>query len=92
MREKHWDRAVDLAQYIVKTGATVRATAKVFKISKSTVHKDISQRLRKIDPILYRKVKEIMAKNKSERHIRGGNATRVKYQLFRELKKERPER
>lgn len=91
MRETY-QRAVDLAQYIVKTGATVRAAAKVFKISKSTVHKDISFRLKKIDPILYREVSEIMVKNKSERHIRGGNATRVKYALFRELKKERPER
>ena len=91
MRETY-QRAVDLAQYIVKTGSTVRAAAKVFKISKSTVHKDISFRLKRIDPILYREVNEIMLKNKSERHIRGGNATRVKYELFRALKKERPER
>lgn len=91
MREVVQDRAVSLGEYIIKTGATVRAAARVFKISKSTVHKDISHRLRRIDPILYRRVKEVMEKNKSERHIRGGNATRIKYELFRELKKSDPE-
>ena len=90
MREIVQDRAVTLGEYIIKTGATVRAAARVFKISKSTVHKDISYRLRRIDPALYRRVKEVMEKNKSERHIRGGNATRIKYELFRELKRKDP--
>ncbi len=90
MREIVQDRAVTLGEYIIKTGATVRAAARVFKISKSTVHKDISFRLRRIDPALYRQVKQVMEKNKSERHIRGGNATKIKYELFRELKKKDP--
>ena len=80
MRNEAKDRAVSLGEYIIKTGATVRAAAKVFSVSKSTVHKDISERLRKIDPPLYRAVKKIMDKNKSERHIRGGQATKEKYQ------------
>ncbi len=91
MKNLSQERAVSLGQYIIETGATVRATAKVFCLSKSTVHKDISHRLRRIDPSLYRSVKAVMDKNKSERHIRGGNATRIKYKLFRELKKENPE-
>ncbi len=79
------ERAVELGQYIIKTGATVRAAARVFHISKSTVHKDISERLKKIDPLLYRKVKKIMDKNRAERHIRGGDATRRKYLIKKEL-------
>ena len=73
------DRATILGEYIVKTGATVRAAAKVFKISKSTVHKDVTERLRHDNPALYREVKQVLEKNKSERHIRGGLATRKKY-------------
>lgn len=92
MRNKSQDRAVSLGEYIIKTGATVRAAAKVFCISKSTVHKDISERLRKVDPPLYRAVKKVMDKNKSERHIRGGDATRKKYLIVKELKKKSPER
>lgn len=68
-----------LGQYILNTGATVRAAAKVFKISKSTVHKDVTERLQREDPVLYRKVKKVLEKNKQERHIRGGMATRRKY-------------
>ena len=79
------ERSVELGQYIIKTGATVRAAAKVFSISKSTVHKDISERLKKIDPPLYRRVKKIMDKNRAERHIRGGDATRRKYLEKKEL-------
>lgn len=79
MREATPDRAVILGEYILDTGATVRATAKVFKISKSTVHKDVTERLCYNDPQLYRKVKEVLEKNKQERHIRGGMATRRKY-------------
>lgn len=68
-----------LGTYIIETGATVRATAKVFKVSKSTVHKDVTERLRYDDPQLYREVKQVLEKNKQERHIRGGMATRRKY-------------
>ncbi len=92
MRETTHDRAIHLGEYIIKTGATVRAAAKVFKISKSTVHKDISERLHKIDPALYKSVKKVMDLNKSERHIRGGNATRRKYLICRQLKRQNPER
>ena len=79
MREFCDDRAVVLGEYIIDTGATVRATAKVFKISKSTVHKDVTERLYHINRELYRAVDEVLQKNKSERHIRGGLATRKKY-------------
>ena len=72
-------RAVILGEYILDTGATVRATAKVFKISKSTVHKDVTQKLRCDNPQLYKEVKAVLEKNKSERHIRGGMATKRKY-------------
>lgn len=79
MREFSDDRAVVLGEYIIDTGATVRATAKVFKISKSTVHKDVTERLFNINRELYRQVEVVLQKNKSERHIRGGLATRRKY-------------
>ena len=79
MREETADRAVLLGEYILDTGATVRATAKVFKISKSTVHKDVTEKLRQDNPQLYRQVKTVLEKNKQERHIRGGMATRRKY-------------
>ncbi|MBQ1729419.1 MAG: sporulation transcriptional regulator SpoIIID [Oscillospiraceae bacterium] len=73
------ERAVELAEYIIESRATVRAAAKRFGVSKSTVHKDISERLKTADRTLYLKVKEILEINKSERHIRGGEATRKKY-------------
>ena len=73
-------RIIKEAEYIAKTGATVRETAKVFHFSKSTVHKDVSERLKFIDKDLYKKVKKVLEKNLSERHIRGGLATRNKYQ------------
>ena len=79
MREIFTDRAVTLGEYILKTGATVRATAKVFHISKSTVHKDVAERLKTIEPQLYVKVKSVLDTNKAERHIRGGLATKIKY-------------
>lgn len=78
------DRACILAVYMIETAGTVRSCATHFGISKSTVHKDLTQRLHRIDPSLYRKVKLLMEKNKSERHIRGGLATREKYQKNRE--------
>jgi len=73
------DRACRLAQYIIENDATVRAAAKKFGISKSTVHKDISERLQYINRPLYSQVKEVLERNKAERHIRGGIATRKKY-------------
>ena len=79
MREQTSDRAVILGEYIIDTGATVRAAAKVFKISKSTVHKDVTERLRRENPTLYKQVNEVLQKNKQDRHIRGGMATREKY-------------
>ena len=79
MRELGEARAVHLGEYILETGATVRAAAKVFKISKSTVHKDVTQRLRYDNPQLYKEVKAVLEKNKNERHIRGGMATKRKY-------------
>ena len=72
-------RACELAVYIIETGATVRAAAKHFGISKSTVHKDISCRLRYINATLYHQVRIVLDLNKQERHIRGGMATRQKY-------------
>lgn len=72
-------RATELAEYILKTGATVRSTAKKFSVSKSTVHKDVSSRLEKINPTLFKKVRKVLDENKKDRHIRGGNATREKY-------------
>lgn len=72
-------RAVELAEYIIKNNATVRAAAKDFHISKSTVHKDVSYRLKTINPSLAKKVHVILDENKAERHIRGGMATKEKY-------------
>lgn len=72
-------RIIKEAEYIIKTGATVRATAKVFSYSKSTVHKDVTERLYKLDKRLHDKVKVVLEKNLSERHIRGGLATKKKY-------------
>lgn len=72
-------RTIQEGKYIIKHGATVRATAKVFGVSKSTVHKDCSVRLFSIDKNLYLKVKQVLDTNLSERHIRGGNATKNKF-------------
>lgn len=72
-------RACDLAVYIIENRTTVRAAAKKFGISKSTVHKDLQDRLPQINAGLYRQVKEILEINKAQRHIRGGLATRKKY-------------
>ena len=73
------ERAVNLAHYIIETKETVRGTAKKFGISKSTVHKDVSERLVKINPALAVDVRKVLEENKSERHIRGGMATKMKY-------------
>lgn len=73
------ERAVTLAQYIVEKKATVRAAAAKFGVSKSTVHKDLSERLSAFHPILYQQVKAVLEENKAQRHIRGGKATQRKY-------------
>ena len=73
------ERVCELAVFIIDNKTTVRAAARQFGISKSTVHKDISERLKDINPSLYSQVKEILEINKAERHIRGGLATRKKY-------------
>ncbi len=73
------DRATLLAHYIIETKDTVRSTAKKFGVSKSTVHKDVSDRLLKINPVLAKQVREILDENKAERHLRGGMATKLKY-------------
>lgn len=79
MRQDIVDRIVEEAEYIAETGATVRETAKIFLFSKSTVHKDVTERLKKFDKELYRRVKKVLDKNLAERHIRGGLATKRKY-------------
>ena len=72
-------RAVEISRYFVENRSTVRQTAKVFHISKSTVHKDISERIHKVDPSLGYEVQQILLDNKMMRHIRGGEATKAKY-------------
>ncbi len=73
------ERVIRSAVYILETGATVRAAAKHFGVSKSTVHKDVNDRLQRVAPDLHRQVREVLDCNKAERHIRGGMATREKY-------------
>ena len=77
------ERSELLAEYVIETGATVRAAASYFGVSKSTVHKDLTYKLKYINPGLYSAVKEILERNKSERHLRGGEATRKKYLGFK---------
>jgi len=79
MREYIEERAVEIANYIIENNATVRQTAKEFGISKSTVHKDVTERLATINQSLAAKARKVLDVNKSERHIRGGLATREKY-------------
>lgn len=81
------ERAIELGEYIIESKATVRNAAKKFGVSKSTVHKDVSQRLKSVNPTLYEEVKVVLEINKSQRHIRGGLATKNKY-LFIAKKKE----
>ncbi|WP_294408040.1 sporulation transcriptional regulator SpoIIID [uncultured Ruminococcus sp.] len=80
MVESDKERPVIFGEYMVSRRTTVRATAKAFGVSKSTVHKDLSERLPGISPALYAKVKEILEENKQQRHIRGGLATKHKYE------------
>lgn len=79
MKDYMEQRAINIANYIIESGATVRQTALVFKVSKSTVHKDVAERLEKINKNIWEQVKNILDKNKAERHIRGGLATKLKY-------------
>ncbi|AEF18181.1 MULTISPECIES: sporulation transcriptional regulator SpoIIID [Thermoanaerobacterium] len=79
MKDYIEERTLEIGKYIIKNKSTVREAAKVFGVSKSTVHKDVTERLENINPKLYQEVKEVLEKNKAERHIRGGNATKIKY-------------
>lgn len=79
MRDEIALRVIKEAEYIAETGATVRKAAEIFHFSKSTIHKDVTERLLETNAVLYGKVKKILDKNLAERHIRGGNATREKY-------------
>ncbi|HEY3314070.1 MAG TPA: sporulation transcriptional regulator SpoIIID [Bacillota bacterium] len=79
MKDYIWKRVLEVANYIVRSNDTVRETAKVFGVSKSTVHKDMTERLCRINPELAARVKTVLDRNKSERHLRGGEATRKKY-------------
>lgn len=79
MRTSIEERACELANFIIENNSTVRAAAKRFGISKSTVHKDVTERLEYIDRTLWLRVRKVLELNKAERHIRGGNATRRKY-------------
>jgi len=83
MTEPIEKRACEVAVYMIETGATVRAAARHFGISKSTVHKDLSHRLRQINKELYVQVRKVLDVNKQERHIRGGMATKRKYESIR---------
>ena len=79
MRDYIEQRALEIGEYIVEEGATVRQTAKKLGISKSTVHKDVTERLEQVNASLARETRKVLDINKSERHIRGGQATKVKY-------------
>ncbi|HHV78789.1 MAG TPA: sporulation transcriptional regulator SpoIIID [Firmicutes bacterium] len=83
MNDAIWNRVLEIAGYIASSSSTVREAAKTFNVSKSTVHKDMTERLPKINPQLYAKVKCILERNKAERHLRGGEATRRKYMTLR---------
>ena len=83
MRDDLQTRARELAVYLIERRTTIRDAAKHFSVSKSTVHKDLSERLKEIDRSLYVQVKEILEQNKAERHLRGGDATKRKYQKQR---------
>lgn len=79
------ERCVMLGTYLVENRTTVRATAQQFNISKSTVHKDVTQVLRRVNPALYEQVQRVLEQNKDERHLRGGEATKKKY-LYQNIK------
>lgn len=80
------ERAAKLGEYIIESKSTVRRAAKIFGVSKSTVHKDVSERLKYVNPTLYKEVKNVLEINKAQRHIRGGMATKKKYLILRTQK------
>lgn len=84
MKDYIEERVLELAHYIIDTNATVRAAAKKFRVSKSTVHKDVTERLLEVNPALAAEVKRVLESNKAERHLRGGMATKEKYQHAKE--------
>lgn len=79
MKDYIEERVLEVAKYIIESKATIRKTAKMFGVSKSTIHKDITERLPKINPQIAKEAKEVLDLNKAERHIRGGKATKLKY-------------
>lgn len=81
MKDYIEERVLEVARYIIESKATIRKTAKVFGVSKSTIHKDMTERLPKINPQVAQEAKDILDLNKSERHIRGGKATKMKYKI-----------
>lgn len=85
MKDYIEERVLELAQYIIDTNATVRCVAKKYRVSKSTVHKDVTERLLELNPALAAEVKLVLENNKAERHLRGGMATREKYQHCHEV-------
>ncbi len=80
-------RVIHLAHYIIDSKDTVRGAAKKFGVSKSTVHKDMSERLKEVSPSLYEEVRKVLDENKAERHIRGGMATKLKYSKLNQYRK-----
>ncbi len=84
MKGAYDERAIELGEYIKEHKATVRAAAKKFHVSKSTVHKDVAERLKLLDPQLYGDVKQVLDINKAQRHIRGGMATKRKYKNIKD--------
>ena len=92
MRWNAAERCIELGQYIVEHKETVRGAAKYFGISKSSVHKDVTEKLREVDRILYNDVKKILEENKSQRHLRGGLATKRKYEELSRAKLESKDR
>ena len=87
MKDYIEERVLNISNYIIENKATVRDAAKAFGVSKSTVHKDMVERLPKINNEMFKKVKEVLEVNKAERHIRGGMATKLKYQKKKEENK-----
>ena len=83
------ERCMDLARYILRTGATVRQAAKHFDMSKSSVHKDVHERLRSVHPGLYEDVKQVLDYHHAVRHIRGGQATRQRWRLLKETQQQK---
>ncbi|KOA18347.1 stage III sporulation protein D [Clostridium homopropionicum DSM 5847] len=82
MKDYIEERVLEVARYIIESKATIRKTARVFGVSKSTIHKDMTERLPRINPQVAKEAKDVLDINKSERHIRGGKATKMKYKTI----------